>query len=202
MPSRTYSKEQKEAVRQRLLETGLALYSKQGIKGARLVDILAVVGISKPFFYTFFPSVAEFVLQVLDFQWTRYAAILVAFEADHSRPWQEQARELLDKTVHYDENGLLVMTQEEQVWVRARLDGDRYETFMTSQISFFRRLLALWNIDAERCPPKVLANMVISSVLIYNSAKQALPFLYLDELEETAHAHSEAIIAYLDTRRE
>lgn len=198
MPSKAYSKEQKEAVRQKLLETGLALYSKQGIKKARLVDILEVVSISKPFFYTFFPSVAEFVLQVLDFQWTRYAAILDAFEAERSRPWQEQARELLDKTVHYNQNGLLVMTQEEEVWVHAQLDDTRYELFMASQINFFRRLLSLWGIDQERCSPKVLGNMIISSVLIYNSARRALPFLYLDELEATAQAQTEAIIAYLE----
>lgn len=199
MPSKAYSKEQREEVRLRLLETALNMYSQNGIKKVRLSDILDVVGISKPFFYTFFDSVQEFVLRVLDFQWTRYAALLDGYRAEQDRPWQEQLRELLNKTVHYSQNGLLVMTQEEEVWVRARLDDARYETFMENQVNFFQQLLALSGVSETCCPPKVLGNMVISAVLIYNSARRALPFLYLDELERTARAQMEAIIAYLET---
>lgn len=198
MPSKAYSKEQREEVRLCLLETALSMYSQNGIKKVRLSDILNEVGISKPFFYTFYDSVQEFVLRVLDFQWTRYDVKLATYRAQRGRPWQEQLRELLDQTVHYSRHGLLVMTQEEELWVRARLDDTRYEAFMERQVDFFRQLLALAGVSETRCPPKVLGNMVISSVLIYNSARRALPFLYLEELEPTARAQIDAIIAYLE----
>lgn len=66
MANKTYTKEERDAVRKHLLDTGLALYSKHGIREVYLADILKIAGISKPFFYKFFGSLAEFVIAVLD----------------------------------------------------------------------------------------------------------------------------------------
>ena len=51
MSSKAYSKEQREEIRARLLAAALEQYSKHGIRAVRLMDILDMVGISKPFFY-------------------------------------------------------------------------------------------------------------------------------------------------------
>lgn len=198
MPSKSYSKEQKEALRVKLLETALDLYSKNGVRNVRLVDILQVVGISKPFFYTFFDSVQEFVLCVIDFQWIRLTEIADEIEMQTALPWQQRARMLFDTVVHYREHGLLVMTQAEEVWVRARLDEARFRAFMERQLGFFALLLRRWDVPQGACTPAAFGNLILSMIITYNSAQQAFPFFYLNALEDTAAAQAEAIIAYLE----
>lgn len=197
MPSKSYSKEKREEVRQCLLETALNLYAKHGIKKVSLMDILTPVGISKPFFYTFFDSVQIFIIAVLDFQWTRITALIETLKRQSQWSWEEQATELLHRLIHSSQYGLLIMTQDEEMWVRSKLSDDEYTSFMENQVRFFSVLLEWWGISEDICPPKVLGNLVISISVIYNSAERSLPFLYLDALEETAYAQAESIVAYL-----
>lgn len=201
MSSKAYSPEERETVRVRLLETALALYSKYGIREVYLSDILQDVGISKPFFYKFFGSVAEFVIAVINSQWERLSDMMDETVLQSSGCWREQVRLALDYLIHHREHGLLVMTQEEEVWVRNRLSDEQYENFMATQAMYFAILLQRWNIPSEKCNPRLLSNMIVSMIVTYNSGQRALPFLYLDELEHTAHAQAESILLYLESLR-
>mgnify|MGYP000464762469 FL=1 len=46
--------QREEKVRQALLDTGLNMAVSKGLKGLHLAELAAAVGISKPYFYTFF----------------------------------------------------------------------------------------------------------------------------------------------------
>lgn len=199
MANKTYTQEEREAVRQKLLHTGLELYSKHGIREVYLADILKIVGISKPFFYKFFCSLAEFVIAVIGFQWEILYVMMDETDQLHSECWQERARTMLLRLIHHREQGLLVMTQEEEVWVRARLSDEQYQNFMESQDMYFRVLLKRWDIPPEKCTSRLLSNMIVSIIVTYNSGLKALPFLYPDELEHTAYAQTESLLLYLES---
>lgn len=199
MAGKSYSVKQKEEIKIKLLETALNEYSKHGIKGVRLEVILKDVGISKPFFYKFFDSVPEFVIQVLDYQWIRLSKIEKEIEAHHEWTWQNKATALFDILIHHRDHGILIMTQEEEVWVRKHLDEQRYQQFMDTQISFFESLLVWWNIPKNKCDAKAFANMIISMIVVYNSGERSLPFLYVDRLEKTALFVANSIVAYLES---
>ena len=117
MSNRAYSPQQREAIRNRLLDVALELYSKHGIRAVRLSDILDVVGISKPFFYKFFESVQEFVIEVLNSQWKRLQEIADEAERQSEGCWRSKVLFIIDRCIHHRDYGLLVMTQEEELWV-------------------------------------------------------------------------------------
>lgn len=199
MSSKAYSPAEREAVRNKLLETGLALYSKRGIRQVHLSDILDIVGISKPFFYKFFESVAEFVIAVLNFQWDLLGGLMDETAEKNDGAWHDRTMVYLQRLIHHRDHGLLVMTQEEEVWVRNRVSDELYDSFMARQMCYFTQLLNCWEIPLEKCGPKLLSNMIVSIVVTRNSGRRALPFLYLDQLEETAQAQAKSLLLYLES---
>lgn len=201
MSSKAYSPQERDSIRRQLLETALALYSRHGIRQVYLSHILKAVGISKPFFYKFFGSVAEFVIEVLHYQWVDLRTMIDETSRQSNGCWREQFRVTLNRLIHHRDYGLLVMTQEEEVWVRKRLSDELYENFMETQDMYFGILLQLWDIPRERCSPRLLSNMIVSIIVTYNSGQKALPFLYADQLEETAQAQAESLLLYLETLR-
>lgn len=202
MASKAYSPEQRKEIRTQLLAVGLRLYSQNGIRAVRLTDILEVVCISKPFFYKFFGSVQEFVIEVLNSQWEPLALILDEAEQQSGGCWKTKVAYTLEKFIHHQDHGLLVMSQEEEMWVRERITDELYHSFMTTQQRYFEELFRRWEIPKEKCSPKVLANMILTVVIIFGSAKRSLPFLHLDELEQTAQAQIECLVMYLESLKQ
>ena len=66
-----------------------------------------------------------------------------------------------------------------------------------AQARFYEQVLALWQIPQEKCTPKELGNLILSVILIYNSAARSLPFFFPEELERTARAQATALSRYL-----
>ena len=56
MPKVSYSEEEREKIRDALVDAGLDLMTKQGIQHTTVEQIYKKVGISRTFFYTFFPT--------------------------------------------------------------------------------------------------------------------------------------------------
>ena len=54
-----------------------------------------------------------------------------------------------------------------------------------AQARFYEQVLALWQIPQEKCTPKELGNLILSVILIYNSAARSLPFFFPEELQVT-----------------
>ena len=63
------------------------------------------------------------------------------------------------------------------------------------------RVMELLEIRPEACQPEVLANLVFSCVLIYNSAPESMPFFFPAHLEETAELHVKFLVRYLASLR-
>lgn len=197
MSSKSYSKEQREAIKRQLLEVGAYLYATQGIKQTYIQDILAEVKISKPFFYKFYPSLQEYIIAVLDHQWSRVADMIQEIDAHQKWDWEQKARTFLLTINRIKTNKLIVMSQEEEVWVYKHLSKEAYTQFMEKQLTFFQNLLDWWGISQKACEPTTLANLILSMIIIRNYGKDALPFLYTDHLNKSSDAQVECIIQYL-----
>ena len=180
MARKTYTEEDRARVRQALLDTGLNMAVSKGLKGLHLAELAAAVGISKPYFYTFL------------------------LEQERARPegtWEEHVESFFRTILRHRENGILVMTQGEEADLHSRLTPERFQDFRPGQRDFFLRLMALLDIRQEDCAPEVLANLVFSCLLIYNSAPESMPFLFPSHLEETAALHVKFLVNYLGSLR-
>ena len=165
MARKTYTEEDRARVRQALLDTGLNMAVSTGLKGLHLAELAAAVGISKPYFYTFFDSLEDFSLQMMEEQRCRLLRLL---EQELARPegiWEEHVESFFRTILRHRENGILVMTQGEEADLHSRLTPERFQDFRPGQRDFFLRLMALLDIRQEDCAPEVLANLVFSCLL-------------------------------------
>ena len=197
MARKSYTEEDRARVRQALLDTGLEIAVGKGLGGLHLAELTRSVGISKPYFYTFFDSLEDFSLQLMEEQRCRLLRLL---EQELARPegtWEDHVEAFFRTILRHRDHGILVMTQQEEADLHSRLTPERFQDFRPGQRAFFLRLMALLGIREADCPPEVLANLVFSCLLIYNSAPESMPFLFPDYLEETAELHVRFLVEYL-----
>ena len=196
MSRKAYSEQERENIKVQLLKTSLELFSQRGFRGVRLIDIVTAIGISKPFFYTFYTSLEELVVKTLEYQANLLYDTLEALKAAH--PCRRQMMiAFMQKVIYSKENHFFIMTQEEEVWVYNHLKPENFIAFQKGQETFYTRILNMFGVSAGQCSPKLFANMILSILLVYNSAQRSLPFLYTDILEQTAQAQAEALADYL-----
>ena len=65
MPKVAYSEEDRIRIRNELVETALELMAKQGIQHTTVEQIYKKVGISRTFFYSFFKTKEELIVETL-----------------------------------------------------------------------------------------------------------------------------------------
>lgn len=63
MPKVAYSEEDRQRIRSELVKTGLELMSRQGIQHTTVEQIYKKVGISRTFFYSFFPAKEDLIVE-------------------------------------------------------------------------------------------------------------------------------------------
>ena len=201
MARKSYTEEDRARVRQALLDMGLKIAVDRGLGGLHLAELTRAVGISKPYFYTFFDSLEDFSLQMMEEQRCRLLRLL---EQELARPegtWEEHVESFFRTILRHRDHGILVMTQGEEADLHRRLTPERFQNFRPGQRAFFLQLMALLEIREADCPPEVLANLVFSCLLIYNSAPESMPFLFPSHLEETAALHVKFLVNYLASLR-
>ena len=202
MARKNYSQEDRERIREALMRVGLETAGRRGLKSLHLAELTAAVGISKPYFYTFFDSLEDFTLQLMEEQRSRLLRML---EAELARPegsWEEHVEAFFRMILHHRDNGILVMTQREEAELHSRLTLERFQDFRPGQREFFLRVMERLDLPPERLRPEVLANLVFSCVLIYNSAPESMPFFFHACLEETAELHVKFLVRHLSSLRE
>lgn len=198
MSKKAYSEQEREKVGQDLLAVGLEMLSQRGLKETKLQDILQAVGISKPFFYsTYYSSLAELVINIINYEMTLFFQVACNCAARPDKALEEKIYCFLYQVTHSRQHHLFVMTQEEEVWVHKYLGPEDFDIYQQGQAQFYEKLLTLWNIPQEKCTPKELGNLILSVILIYNSAARSLPFFFPEELERTAKAQASALSRYL-----
>lgn len=130
--------------------------------------------------------------------------LLRLLEQELARPegtWEEHVESFFRTILRHRDHGILVMTQGEEADLHRRLTPERFQNFRPGQRAFFLQLMALLEIREADCPPEVLANLVFSCLLIYNSAPESMPFLFPSHLEETAALHVKFLVNYLASLR-
>lgn len=201
MARKTYTEEDRTRVRQALLDAGRATAAREGLHALHLAELTASVGISKPYFYTFFDSLEDFCLQMMEDQRRGLEALLAQELAREDGTWEERVERFLRIILAHRENGIIVMTQQEEAALHNCLEPARFRAFRPGQREFFRRLLKLLDVSESDCPPEVLANMVFSCVLIHNSAAQSMPFFFPDYLDAASELHIRFLARYLSDLR-
>ena len=100
MPKVAYSEEEKERIRTALVQAGLARMAKQGMRHTTVEQIYRDVGISRTFFYSFFSTKEDLVVESLYLQQPRILAYARQLMDDPSFTWSQAVHRFLFDCCH------------------------------------------------------------------------------------------------------
>ena len=114
MPRKTYSVQERERIKEKLLTTVIQLIVERGLIHSSVDLLCKKVGISKTFFYTLFSSKEELVLQALRHQQPRLLSRAQALMDDPALTWRQGAEQFLRDCCYGTRSSIAVLSIEEE----------------------------------------------------------------------------------------
>ena len=148
MPKVSYSEEEREKIRDALVDAGLDLMTKQGIQHTTVEQIYKKVGISRTFFYTFFPTKEDLIVEALYLQQPKIIEYAQKLMDDPSLSWREGVKQFLHSCCYGEKYGIAVLSIEEQQLIFRHLSKESYQTFRKKQFRLFGEILENFGIKA------------------------------------------------------
>ncbi len=198
MPKVGYSKNDKERIRQSLIETCLKLISKQGVQHTTIEQIYKETGISRTFFYSFFSTKEELIIEGLYYQQPKIISYLKKLRKECSMDWEHTLRIFL-KECCYDKENFVILSVEEQQLIFNRLTLKEYEIFRKKQECLFSAILECLGIKADKESVDLFINLCMMLIVFHKAIPATLPLLIPEAADKTVEVQIEAIINYLKT---
>ena len=124
MPKVAYSEKDRERIRTELIAVGLELMAKQGVQHTTVEQIYKKVGISRTFFYSFFSTKEDLVVEALYWQQPKIIEYIKKLMADPALSWRDAVKQFLYACCYGERNGIAVLTIEEQQIIFKRLSKE------------------------------------------------------------------------------
>jgi AcrR family transcriptional regulator len=154
---RGFSQDEKERIRDLLIEHGRALLGNYGARRTSVDELTAAAGISKGSFYTFFPSKEELFFTIFEqFEQSYRAELLQLAGRRGGTPHKRVAAFLHQAVTMWRTNPLFTrFTQEEYQYVARKIAPERLEQHLRDDEQFAVRLLETWRRTglAVTCTP-------------------------------------------------
>lgn len=199
MPKISYSEAEREQIRKSLIDTGLELFAKQGIQHTTIEQIYTRVGISRTFFYSFFPAKEDLVVQVFYCQQPIMTAYAKKLMDAPELSWRDGVRQFLHNICYGGQSRFAIMSVEEQQTLSRCLSDENRQDFQNRRLMFFTELLHIFGIHVEARTVKLLGNLLFSAAIVRKAIPDTLPFLFPDAADETAGFQIDAILNYMET---
>ena len=173
MSRKAYSEEDREAIRRNMLERSTRVFSNRGLRDVSLEEIYVPEGISKTFFYSFFPSKVALITEVFRIQ---SAEILEAVRSNVREHGTENGiRRVLSDVLS---GRWYIASFDDQQYLRSMMSEDEFASFKNDRIVLFAEILNILGVPISRMDPRVFHNMLMSVVWAGRSGQSAIPFLY------------------------
>ncbi|MBM6830048.1 TetR/AcrR family transcriptional regulator [Anaerotignum lactatifermentans] len=198
MPKVGYSEEEREQIRRDLLTTALELMAAQGIQHTTVEQIYKKVGISRTFFYTFFPTKEDLVVETLYLQQPKVLDFARRLVSDPALSWQEAVTRFLHTCCYGERNGIAVMTTEEQQMIFRRLSPESYDTFRRKQMALFGGILEIFGVRANRDRIALFTNLSLAVMILRRAIPETLPMLVPEAVDETVRFQIRSIVDCLE----
>ena len=198
MPKVAYSEEDRSHIREALVATGLDLMARQGIQHTTVEQIYKTVGISRTFFYSFFPTKEALIVEALYLQQPKILAYVRELMADPALSWREAVRQFLCACCYGEHNGIVVLTLEEQQLLFRRLSEESYQLFREKQRRLFGQILEGFGVSATPARIALFTNLSLTVMVIRRAIPDALPLFVPEAVDETVRFQIDAIVSTLE----
>ena len=201
MPKVAYSEEERARIREALIVAGLDLMARQGIQHTTVEQIYKAVGISRTFFYSFFPTKEDFVAETLYFQQPRLIAYARRLMSDPDLSWRDGVRQFLASCCYGERNSIAVMTVEEQQMLFRRLSAESRRLFRERQARLFGQLLECFGIQGDRETIALFTNISLTVMIVRRAIPDTLPLFVPEAADATVDFQINAILDRLELLR-
>ena len=198
MPKVAYSEEDRSHIREALVAAGLDLMARQGIQHTTVEQIYKTVGISRTFFYSFFPTKEALIVEALYLQQPKILAYVRELMADPALSWREAVRQFLCACCYGEHNGIVVLTLEEQQLLFRRLSEESYQLFREKQRRLFGQILEGFGVSATPARIALFTNLSLTVMVIRRAIPDALPLFVPEAVDETVRFQIDAIVSALE----
>ena len=201
MPKVAYSEEDRIRIRQALIAAGLDLITRQGIQHTTVEQIDSAVGISRTFFYSFFPTKEDLIVEALYLQQPKILAYARKLMEEPALSWRDGVRQFLHTCCYGEQNGVAVLTIEEQQVIFRRLSPESYRTFREKQARLFGQLLECFGIRATGERVGLFINLSLTAMIFRRAIPSTLPLFVPEAADQTVAAQIEAILSCLEAMK-
>lgn len=202
MPKVAYSEADRERVRDNLITVALEKMARQGIQHTTVEEIYRSVGISRTFFYTFFPTKEDLIVEALYTQQPKVLAHAQRLMDDPAFSWREGVRQFLVSCCYGEQSGIAVMTLEEQQNLFRRLSPESYQVFREKQANLFGNILKCFGIRADKETIGLFTNLSLTVMVIRRAVPKNLPFLVPEAADATVEFQINAIVDLLEKMKQ
>ena len=198
MPKVAYSEEDRARIRMQLLTVGLDLMAKQGIQHTTVEQVYKKVGISRTFFYSFFPTKEDLIVETLYLQQPKIIQYVQRLMTDSALSWRDAVKQFLHACCYGEKNGIAVMTVEEQQLLFRRLSSESYQMFRQKQLHLFGEILENFGIRADAARISLFTNLSLTIMVIRRAIPDTLPLFVPEAVDETVDFQLDAIVDALE----
>ena len=202
MPKVAYSDADRERVRDDLITVALEKMARQGIQHTTVEEIYRSVGISRTFFYTFFPTKEDLIVEALYTQQPKVLAHAQRLMDVPAFSWREGVRQFLVSCCYGEQSGIAVMTLEEQQNLFRRLSPESYQVFREKQANLFGNILKCFGIRADKETIGLFTNLSLTVMVIRRAVPKNLPFLVPEAADATVEFQINAIVDLLEKMKQ
>ena len=194
MARKAYSEREREQVKETLQTTVIQCIVDRGLIHSSIDVLCKKVGISKAFFYTFFPSKEELVLEALRYQQPKLLQYARQLMEDPSLSWREGVRTFLETCVYGEKKGIAVLSIEEEQEVYRCLSQKNFQTFREAQTKLFRDLLVIFGLPVDGIEPQLFGNLALSMMMVYKAIPDTMPFLFPEAADDMVKFQINALL--------
>ena len=178
MARKVYSEEDREKVRKALINTMIQCIVDRGLIHSSIDMLCKRVGISKTFFYTFFSSKEELVLEALRYQQPRLLDYAHQLMEDPALSWREGVETFLKNCCYGGKSGVAILSIEEEQQVHHCLSNESFHAFRQDQVSFYGKLLSIFGLPADGIDPRLFGNLALVMMMVQKAIPDTMPFLF------------------------
>lgn len=198
MPRVAYSEADKGRIRNALITVGLELMAKQGIQHTTVEQIYKKVGISRTFFYSFFSTKEDLVIETLYLQQPKIIEYVQKLMSDPALSLRDAVKQFLYACCYGEKNGIAILTIEEQQLLFKSLSKESYQVFRKKQLRLFGEILESFGIKADTAKINLFTNLSLTVMVIRRAIPDTLPFFVPEAAEETMDFQLNAIVDALE----
>ena len=196
MSRKAYSEEEREGIRVGLMDRAMTLFSEKGIRDTNIDEIYTPLGISKTFFYSFFPTKSHLAISIVEREMARIGELF------RDNVWKYGAENGMSETFREVISGrYYVLSMDDQAYLRSQMTEEDLMRFRNDVIVLFSDMLYTVGVPASGLDPRVFCNLVMSVLTTRMADENSLVLTYPEASDDTTDIQLDTLVSLVMGKR-